>query len=321
MQDLTPPVTTTTVASAAAPAAAAPDASTGLRGIVCMLLGVILLCLNDALIKSLTASYPVGQLLFVRGLFVMPWILILAQRAGGLRSLRIVNLKGQAWRGLCVVAGSFLFVSGLRYLPLADAVAIAFTGPLFITAMAPYALGETVGWRRRGAVLAGFLGVLIMARPGGEALQWAVLLPLAAALCGGVRDLITRRIARSETTVAVLFVTTGLVMLAGLATFPLGWAPLRAADLWVFASSGVLVAGAHYLMIEAFRHGEAALVAPFKYTSMVWAVIFGFLIFGDLPDAWTLAGASVVILAGLYILRRETRKGRGSGLALPDPAP
>ena len=296
MQDLTP---------ARAGAATAP------RGIVCMLLGVILLCLNDALIKSLTLGYPVGELLFVRGLFICPWILILAHRAGGLRSLRVTNVKGQAWRGLCVIAGSFLFVTGLRYLPLADAVAIAFTGPLFVTAMAPYALGEKVGWRRRGAVLAGFLGVLIMARPGGEALQWAVLLPLGAALCGGVRDLITRRIARSETTVAMLGVTTGVVMLAGLATAPWGWAPLRRADLWVFAASGVVVAGAHYLMIEAFRHAEAALVAPFKYTTMIWAVLFGYLFFGDLPDAWTLAGAAVVILAGLYILHRETRRGRG----------
>ena len=296
MQDLTP---------ARAGAATAP------RGIVCMLLGVILLCLNDALIKSLTLGYPVGELLFVRGLFICPWILVLAQRAGGLRALRVTNVKGQAWRGLCVIAGSFLFVTGLRYLPLADAVAIAFTGPLFVTAMAPYALGEKVGWRRRGAVLAGFLGVLIMARPGGEALQWAVLLPLGAALCGGVRDLITRRIARSETTVAMLSVTTGVVMLAGLATAPFGWAPLRGPDLWVFAASGVVVAGAHYLMIEAFRHAEAALVAPFKYTTMIWAVLFGYLFFGDLPDAWTLAGAAVVVLAGLYILHRETRGRRG----------
>ena len=297
MQDLTP--------------AASTGRATAPRGIACMLLGVILLCLNDALIKSLTLHYPVGELLFLRGAFVCPWILVLAHRAGGLWSLRVINVKGQAWRGLCVIAGSFLFVTGLRYLPLADAVAISFTGPLFITAMAPYALGERVGWRRRGAVLAGFLGVLIMARPGGEALQWAVLLPLGAALCGGVRDLITRRIARSETTVAMLCVTTVVVMLAGLATAPWGWAPLRGVDLWVFASSGVLVAGAHYLMIEAFRHAEAALVAPFKYTTMIWAVLFGYLFFGDLPDAWTLAGAAVVVLAGLYILHRETRRWRG----------
>ena len=272
-----------------------------------MLIGVVLLSLNDALIKSLTQGYPVGEILFLRGAFVCPWILVFAWRAGGLSALRVVSVKGQALRGLCVIASSFLFVTGLRYLPLADAIAVAFTGPLFVTAMAPYALGERVGWRRRLAVLAGFLGVLIMARPGGAAMQWALLFPLGAALCGGTRDLITRRISRTETTVSVLFVTTLMVVLAGLATVPLGWAPLRAGDLWVFASSGTLIAGAHYLMIEAFRLGEAAMVAPFKYTSMVWAVLFGFLIFGDLPDAWTLAGAGAVVLAGFYVLRRETR--------------
>ncbi len=303
MQDLTP------ITRAAEPARAGA-AVPALRAVVYMLLGVVLLALNDALIKSLTQGYPVGEILFVRGAFVCPWILVFAWRAGGLRALRVQSVKGQALRGLCVIASSFLFVTGLGYLPLADAIAVAFTGPLFVTAMAPYALGERVGWRRRLAVLAGFLGVLIMARPGGEAMQWALLFPLGAALCGGTRDLITRRISRTETTVAVLFVTTLMVMLAGLATVPLGWAPLRAGDLWVFASSGMLVAGAHYLMIEAFRLGEAAQVVPFKYTSMVWALLFGFLFFGDLPDAWTLLGAGVVVLAGLYVLLRETRGRR-----------
>ena len=251
-----------------------------------------------------------GELLFVRGLFVCPWILLLAYRAGGLHMLRIKSVKGQALRACCVIASSFLFVNGLRFLPLADAIAVTFTGPLFITAMAPLVLGEHVGWRRWLAVLAGFAGVLFMVRPGGDAMQWAVLLPLGATLCGGVRDLITRRISQTETSVAVLFVTTMVVILAGLTTAPFGWSPVRAGDLWTFACSGVLIAGAHYLMIEAFRQGEAALVAPFKYTAMVWAVLFGFVFFGDLPDGWTLLGAAAVVLAGLYIMRRETLRGR-----------
>ncbi|MEE9590468.1 MAG: DMT family transporter [Hyphomicrobiaceae bacterium] len=280
------------------------------RAIVCMLVGSALLALNDALMKSLTDSYPVGQLLFVRGLFIYPWVLLLAYRQGGLQTLRVKSMKGQFLRGSCVIAGSFLFVTGLRYLPLADAVAIAFTGPMFITAMAPIVLGESVGWRRWAAVLLGLVGVLFMARPTGEAVQWAMLLPLAAALCGGIRDLVTRRISQSETSVAVLFVTTTAVTLAGLVTAPFGWSDLLARDLWVFIASGALVAGAHYLMIEAFRLGEAALVAPFKYTSMVWAILFGFIFFADLPDGWTLFGAAIVVFAGLYIMHRETRFGR-----------
>ena len=299
-------------ANASARAAGDAAAAQSMRAVVCMLVGVALLSLNDALIKSLSMGYPVGQLLFVRGLFVLPWIFLLARRAGGLHTLRVKSVKGQALRAVCVIASAFLFVNALRYLPLADAIAVTFAGPLFITAMAPLVLGEHVGWRRWLAVLAGFAGVLLMVRPGVGAMQWAILLPLGATLFGGMRDLITRRISQTETSVAVLFVTTLVVMSAGLATAPFGWVPVRAADLWVFALSGVLLAGAHYLMIESFRQGEAALVAPFKYTSMIWAVLLGFLFFGDWPDAWTLFGAVVVVLAGLYIMRRETLRRRES---------
>lgn len=283
----------------------ADDAAQSLRAVVCMLTGVALLSLNDGLIKSLTGDYPVGQLLFVRGLFVLPWILLIALHAGGLHQLRIRNLNGQAVRAVCVIASSFLFVTGLSFLPLADAIAAAFTGPLFVTAMAPVVLGERVGWRRWLAVLVGFAGVIFMVRPGSDAIQWAILFPLGAAMFGGMRDLITRRISRSETSVAVLLVTTSVVMLAGLTTAPFGWKAIDVTHLWTFAASGLLIAGAHYQMIEAFRQGEAALVAPFKYSSVLWAVLFGFLLFGELPDLWTISGAAIVCLAGLYILRRE----------------
>ncbi|GBE44576.1 riboflavin transporter [bacterium BMS3Bbin10] len=284
-----------------------------------MLFGAALISLNDALVKTLTSTYPVGEVLLIRGLFILPWILFLAYRAGSLEVLRVKNPGGQAVRALCVVASSFLFVNGLIHLQLADAIAITFTGPLFITALAPFALGEFVGWRRWLAVSIGFVGILFIFRPGYGAMQWAVLFPLGAALCGGVRDLITRRISRSETSVAVLLVTTCAVILAGLATVPFAWVQIRVGDLGTFAASGMLIAGGHYLMIEAFRHGEAALVAPFKYTSMVWAVLFGFLIFGQLPDQWTLVGTAIVIGAGLYVLHREVRLTRSPIAAGPRP--
>ena len=116
--------------------------------VMCMLGGTAVLVLNDAIVKSLTEAYPTGELLFVRGVFVWPWIVLFAMRSGGLQSLKVRNLKGQALRGLCVICSAFLFVNGLRHLSLTDAIAVAFTGPLFITAMAPLVLGERVGWRR-----------------------------------------------------------------------------------------------------------------------------------------------------------------------------
>lgn len=274
--------------------------------IACMLVGTAILTLNDALIKALSGTYPTGQLLFIRGMFVWPWILLYAMHTGGLGTLRIRNIKGQFLRGICVIASAFLFINGLRYLTLADAIAVAFTGPLFITAMAPLVLREKVGWRRWAAVFVGFAGVLFMLRPGGTTLQWAIAFPLGAAVCGGLRDLITRRIAGTETTVAVLAATTTAVLLAGLATAPfVDWVAVRAVHIALFAASGALIAVAHSLMIEAFRRGEAALVAPFKYSSLLWATLIGFVVFGDLPDRWTIIGAGVIVLAGLYVLHRE----------------
>lgn len=279
--------------------------------IACMLIGTAVLTLNDALIKIVAETYPTGQLLFLRGVLVWPWILLYAMRMGGLTSLRIYNVKGQVLRGVCVIASAFLFITGLRHLTLADAIAVSFTGPLFITAMAPLVLGEKVGWRRWLAVSIGFAGVLFMLRPGSAALQWAIIFPLGAAIFGGLRDLITRRIAGTETTVAVLAATTTVVLLAGLATLPFtNWVPVQMHHIAIFAASGALIAVAHTLMIEAFRRGEAALVAPFKYSGLLWAILIGFLLFGELPDSWTIGGAILIMLAGLYVLHRETQLRR-----------
>jgi drug/metabolite transporter (DMT)-like permease len=280
------------------------------RAMTCMLGATALISLNDAIIKTLTSWYPVGELLLLRGFFVLPWIMLIAYFSGGLGKLRITNFKGQSLRAIFMVAGSFFFVSGLIYLPLADAIAVTFTGPLFITALAPLMLGEKVGLRRWIAVLVGFAGVLFMVRPGNDAMQIAVLLPLAGALSGGVRDLLTRRISQTESSSAVLLFTTLCVMLFGLTTTPFAWSPIRYADIGYFAASGALVAVGQYFMIEAFRWGEAALVAPFKYSFMIWAILFGYLFFGDLPDGWTLFGAAVVCASGLYILHRELRYTR-----------
>ncbi len=132
--------------------------STGRRtevapAVMCMLGGTAVLVLNDAIVKSLTDSYETGQILFVRGLFVWPWILVFAFGTSGLKALRVRNMKGQALRSVCVICSAFLFVTGLRHLSLTDTIAVAFSGPLFVTAMAPMVLGERVGWRRWLAVM------------------------------------------------------------------------------------------------------------------------------------------------------------------------
>ncbi len=288
--------------------------------ILCMLASVILLTCNDTIVKSLSGHYPTGQLLFIRGLCVWPWIVGLAYWYGGLHTLKIRSFDGQLLRSCCVIASAFLFVAGLKLLPLAETVAAAFTGPLFITAMAPLMLGERVGWRRWLAVCIGFGGALVMIRPGTDALQLALLFPLASAFCAGLRDVITRRIAQTESPVAVLAVATAAVMLAGLTTVPFAWVDIQPDHIWRFVLSGAVIAPAQLLMIEAFRRGEAAVVAPFKYTSLIWALILGFLVFGDFPDAWTLSGAAIIMSAGLYVLHRETllKRRTAADLAVND---
>lgn len=272
--------------------------------------GVALLTLNDAVLKSLTAHYPVGQLLFVRGLFVFVPIALLAWRGGGLVALRIRNFRGQLARATLTVASTFLFVTGLSVMPIADAVAIVIAGPLFVTAMAGPLLGEQVGWRRWGAVMLGLAGVLIMLRPTGDALRWVALFPLCGAFMGAMRDIVTRQLSASETSTSILCFTTGSVAFAGLCTLPLGWRPVALDDLALLALSGFLLGAAHYLLIETFRFAEAVLVAPFKFTNMIWAVLFGFVFWGELPDRWVMGGSSLVIASGLYILHRETVRAR-----------
>jgi drug/metabolite transporter (DMT)-like permease len=284
------------------------------KAILCALAGGAVLTLNDGLVKTLAAEFPVGQVLALRGVFIYIMIAVFALRMGGLHTAwQIKSWKGQGLRGFCVVGSSFTFVTGLYYMPLADAIAIAFAGPLFVTLLAPLMLGEHVGWRRWAAVLVGFAGVLVIVRPGTAAFQWFVVFPLMASFLGGMRDLITRKMAASETTVAVLFVTTTAVVVAGfLSFFFTDWQPIEARHLKYFIGSGLLIGIAHYLIIESFRLGEAALVSPFKYGNVLWAVLFGYLLFGDLPDGATLLGALIVSMSGLYILQRERIRARAA---------
>ncbi len=280
-----------------------------LRGILFMVLGGALLTLNDAIMKGLTVGYPIGEIMTFRGLFVLLPLLVFLKPAGGRRALIIRDRKRQFIRALLVVGSTFCFVTGLAFLPLADAIALTFAGPLFMTALATPMLGEHVGWRRWAAVLLGFAGVVIMLRPGAGAVNWAAALPLGAALAGAFRDIITRKISATDSSFSMLVVTTGSVTLAGLATLPFGWVMPSLGDLMLLAGAGFLLAGAHYLLIEALRLAEVTVIAPFKYASLIWATLFGFLVWGQLPDSWSWAGSGLVVLSGLYILHREARRG------------
>ena len=278
------------------------------RSVVLMTAGCALLTVNDAIMKAVAGSYPPGESIFFRGLFVMIPIALLAWRGGGLHALRATNIRGQVLRGLCLAASTFLLITSLRYLPLADAIALTFAGPLILTAVAPWALGERVGWRRRGAVATGFAGVLIMLAPGPDGLRWAALLPLGVAVLEAVRDIVTRRLVATESTLSMTAYSSGVVTLCALATAGYGWTPLDAGDAGLLAMAAFCMGAALLLTTEAFRHAEVTVVAPFRYSSVVWAMLFGIIAFGDWPGPTMLTGAALVVGSGLYILHREARR-------------
>ncbi len=280
--------------------------ATPIHSIALMVVASGLLTLNDAIVKWLTQSYPVGQVMTLRGVFVIAVVVSWAAARHRTSQLRVSNWRLQLTRGALMSISTFLFVTALALMPIADAIAIAFAGPVIATALAALLLREPVGWRRWSAIAVGFTGVVIMLRPTPDLIRLVAIVPLLAALVGAFRDIVTRKMGTGgESTLAIMLISTSVVTVAGLTTIPLGWSPLRIVDLGLFAGSALLVALAQALMIESFRLGEVGLVGPFKYTSLIWAILLGLLVWGDLPDSWTWVGSALVVGSGLYIWRRE----------------
>jgi drug/metabolite transporter (DMT)-like permease len=284
-----------------------------LNGILFMLAGSFFMSLNNAILKWLSAGYPAGQVLFMRSSFIFVAIGFFIWRAGGFQSARIGNPKVHLLRASCVVCSAFLFMNAVRLLPLADVIAITFVAPLFLTALATPVLGEHVGVRRWAAVAVGFIGMLIIIRPGGDLWRLAALLPLGTALMDATRDLFTRRMTNArETANGILVTTTAAVGLAGLCTIVAGtWKMPSSEDFALIAVGGLITGCGHYCMVETFRMAEAGLVAPFRYSSILWAGGLGYIFWDDLPDQWVVAGTVILIASGVYILHRELVRRRG----------
>jgi drug/metabolite transporter (DMT)-like permease len=288
--------------------ALSPTETRPVLGIVLMTLALFLLTVSDAMTKTLGAKFDVTQILCLRAVFMMVPIAVMTTRTGGLESLRVNRARDILLRVILFLLTTVLIATSMILLPLADAAATLFAGPLFITALAPWLLGETVGWRRWAAVIVGFVGVLIMLRPTPETIQPLALIAVAAALSSAFRDVITRKISATETTNAIMFWSTLALFIAGGARAIFVWVQPTLMDMVLFALSGLLIGGAHYMMIESYRAAEASLVSPFKYTAILWAVALGYFFWGDTPDAFILSGSVLVIGSGLYILFRETKR-------------
>ncbi len=266
----------------------------------------------DAALKSLAAHYPPLQIVFMRAVVALIFVLGYTWAGPGfgqIRARRKPALLGRAMLNMFVLA---LFVMALKRMPLADATAVAFAAPFLITAFSAWLLGERVGVHRWGAVLVGLCGVLIIVRPGAGMLSSGALFALGAAFAYALAMISSRALSRTESNTAiVVYNLAGMAVAAGL-LMPFVWVSLRVEDLWLIAFVGATGAIGQLLITQAYRLAPAAVIAPFDYTALIWAVGLGYIFWGDLPGTRVIAGIVVVIGSGLYILHRETRRRRGT---------
>jgi drug/metabolite transporter (DMT)-like permease len=280
-----------------------------LRGIVLMIAAFAAFAVLDACAKYLTRSYGTVEIVFARYAISLAYVAGLLAWAGGIGSLRSRNLPLQVVRGGLLMAATLCNFVALQYLQLAQTSSIMFSSPLWVCALSVPLLGERVGPRRWLAVTVGFIGVLIIVRPGLAGFHWAMLLSIAAALMTALYLITTRKAAGYDPAETSLFYASLVGAVASAPFLPGHWI---LPDGWGFAvmllcglSGGV----GHHMVIEAHRLAPAPTLAPFLYTQIVWMTLIGFLVFGDLPDRWTIAGAAVVVASGLYLLYRERRLG------------
>jgi drug/metabolite transporter (DMT)-like permease len=277
------------------------------RGILAMTAGAGLLVLNDAASKYLMEHYPIGQVMCLRQAAAFLFIVPYTWATAGFATLRIVNFRGQALRA-ALFAGGMVFVSfSLHLLPLTFVTTVLFSSPLWVALLSAPVLGERVRAYQWIAIAAGFAGVLLIVRPAGSDLGWVVVLPVICSFFNGLRDTVTRFVSRTDSSLSMLFWSGVLVIATSAATIAFGWEPLDLHGLSWFLVAGFCNAGAHFLIIEAFRLGNAAVVAPFRYSGLLWAMVIGFLVWGDVPDAAMLTGAAIVVAAGIYMLRKAPR--------------
>ena len=276
------------------------------RAIVTMLVAVAVFALMDAGLKTLSAHYPPFQVAALRGAASLPLVLAWALLTTGVAPLLHVRWPLHLLRGVLGIAMMASFVYALHRLPLSTAYSIFFVAPLLLTAMSVPLLHERVGPRRWAAIVVGLVGVVVLLRPGGAGmLSMAALAVLLAALMYAVSAITVRVLARSDSSQAmVVWMMAMMAVGAGLLALP-NWVPLRGEDAWTIAGVGVAGAVGQYAITEAFRLGEASLLAPLEYTALVWGVLLDATLWGVVPDGVTWIGAAIIVASGLYLLRRE----------------
>jgi drug/metabolite transporter (DMT)-like permease len=276
-------------------------------GALFILLATLSYASMDAISKFLVADYGVIQIMWVRcGLiFLFSWVIV--RRQGLTRALRTDRPWLQIVRSLILVIESAIFVLAFRYLPLADAHALAATSPLIVIALGVLFLGEKAGLARWLAVAVGFGGVLLIIQPGLRTVDWPVLLPLGGAVLWATYQILTRLAARHDSPDTSLIWAAVVPLAATTFVGPIGWQWPTATAWILMALISAIGAAGNYAMIKALDYAEAGAVQPYNYTLLVWATVLSVVVFGDIPDGWTILGAAIVVASGLYTWHHDRR--------------
>ena len=287
------------------------------KGIVLKLISAIFFAVMSALVRYLGASYPIGEVVFFRSAFaIVPVVIVYAWRGELAATVRTERPLGQAGRGAISIVGMFCNFGALARLPLVEANAISFTSPLISVALAAVVLKERVRIYRWSAVTIGFLGVLVVLSPHLSGDELTIVLAsatslagvayaLAGSVCNAGTMIQTRRLTQSETTSSIVFYFSLICALAGLATWPFGWIKPTGAEFAALVGTGLLGGTAHIFLTESYRHASASVVAPFDYTSMIWALVLGYAMFGEIPTTMIVLGSAIIAGAGLFVIWRE----------------
>lgn len=282
------------------------SSSSAQRGILLIVAATGLFVLMDSIAKHLAQWYPMPGVIWARYLVNLGMILAWFAARGELRRVLTARPGIQLARGALLASSTFLYFMSLTVLPLANAAAIGFVLPLFVAALAVPMLGERLDLARALAIVAGLAGALIIVRPGSDVFTPYALLPIGMAVCNALYQVLTRKIAGSEhpLTSLVWGALVGAVLMSAAAPFyfqmpAVGWHWVLLAVVGVCASVG------HYLLIRAYEFANATLLAPYTYTALVWALLLGFLLFGQLPDAWAVTGMAIIVLSGLFLAARQ----------------
>jgi drug/metabolite transporter (DMT)-like permease len=287
------------------------------KGIVLKLISAVLFAVMSALVRYLGTRYPVGEVVFYRSAFaIVPVMLVYAWRGELAAAVRTEHPFGQITRGAMAIVSMFCNFGALARLPLIEANAISFTSPFVSVVLAALILKEHVRIYRWSAVIIGFVGVLVVLSPhfSGEELTIAmasagaltgVLSGLAGSISNAAAVIQTRRLTESETTSAIVFYFSLICAVGSLVTFPFGWTTPPVAELAALVSVGFLGGLGHIFLTESYRYAPASIIAPFDYTSMVWALVLGYFLFGELPTQMIIAGSAIIAASGMFVIWRE----------------